>query len=408
MTTDRPINPNHTLWMMMVIQFVMTLSFTVLSPILPLFLLQIGVPHGPGLDLWTGVLNAATPFVAAFASPIWGRLSDRHGRKPMLLRSMVAITIFTAMMGLCRTPWQFLAVRMTMGALSGFSASALTLVASQMPANRLGFALGWLSTSQLVGGLAGPLLGGMVADLTGSARAPYFVTSALAGLATVLAMLFVREHFTPGTAAARKEGVLAGLNMVLRSPTLLPLFFVLLLAQFGVRSVQPIITLYVHSLVGDVANIATMAGFAFSVTGLADLVASPFLGKRSDVLGYRRVLMISLAGAAAFNLPQAFAPSYLAFVAMRFGVGMFIGGVLPTANALIGRLVPAERRGTVYGMTASATFLGNSLGPVTGGTVAALLGLRYVFLFTGALLLLNLLWTWRAVPASVDRAEPPG
>jgi DHA1 family multidrug resistance protein-like MFS transporter len=322
----------------------------------------------------------------------------------MLLRSMMAITVFTALMGLCRNPWQFLAVRMTMGALSGFSASALTLVASQMPGNRLGFALGWLSTSQLVGGLAGPMLGGAVADLSGSTRAPYFVTSALAGLATMLALLFVREQFTPGAAASKKQGALAGLKMVMRSPMLLPLFFVLLLAQFGVRTVQPIVTLYVQSLAGNVPNLATLAGLAFSVTGLADLMASPFLGKRSDVLGYRRVLIISLAGAAAFSAPQAFAPTYWAFVAMRFGVGLFIGGVLPTANALIGRLVPAERRGTVYGMTASATFLGNSLGPVTGGAVAALLGLHWVFLFTGGLLAINLIWTWRAVPASVDRA----
>ena len=85
------------------------------------------------------------------------------------------------------------------------------------------------------------------------------------------------------------------------------------------------------------------------------------------------------------------------FAAERFGVGLFIGGLLPTANALVGRLVPRAERGTIYGITASATFLGNSLGPLTGGAVAAAFGLRWVFLVTAAVLLVNLLWVYYRV-----------
>ncbi len=186
--------------------------------------------------------------------------------------------------------------------------------------------------------------------------------------------------------------------MLTRSAGLLPLFFVLLLAQFGVRTVQPVVTLYVQELVGNTPAVATLAGIAFSLTGVADLLASPFLGKRSDVIGYRRVLLICLMGAALTSLPQAFAHSYWAFVAERFGVGCFIGGILPTANALVGRMVARSDRGTVYGMTASATFLGNSFGPLTGGGVAAAIGIRFVFVVTAALLALNWVWVFFAVP----------
>ena len=66
----------------------------------------------------------------------------------------------------------------------------------------------------------------------------------------------------------------------------------------------------------------------------------PFLGNRSDVIGYRRVLLICLLGATLTTLPQAFADDYWVFTAQRFAVGLFIGGILPTANALVGRLVP--------------------------------------------------------------------
>ena len=75
------------------------------------------------------------------------------------------------------------------------------------------------------------------------------------------------------------------------------------------------------------------------------MVAVPLLGKHSDEIGYRRVLLICLAGATLTSLPQAFAGSYWAFVVERFGVGLFIGGILPTANALIGRMVSRAERG---------------------------------------------------------------
>ena len=395
-----PLSPSleaRTLWVMVAIQFFMTLYFTVLRPIMPLFLPELGVHGRAQVDLWTGVLNAATPFVAAFTSPLWGRLGDRQGRKLMLLRSMVAISLFTGLMGFAQTVWQFFILRAVMGAFSGFSASAITLVSTQTRDERLGYALGWLSTGQLVGALMGPLLGGVVADWSGSNRAPFFVTSALATAATLMAAALVREAAATGKAADGRGRRMAGLRP-LAAAGLLPLFVVLLLAQLGVRSVQPVVTLYVQSLVGHAGNLATLGGVAFSVTGLADVVASPFLGERSDVLGYRRVLLISLFGAAMFSLPQAFTHSYWLFVAERFGVGMFVGGILPTANALIARSAAPGQRGAVLGLTASATFLGSSIGPLVGGSVAAAFGLRWVFLVTGAMLLGSLLWTWRALP----------
>ena len=173
---------------------------------------------------------------------------------------------------------------------------------------------------------------------------------------------------------------------------------VLLLAQFGVQAVQPVVTLYVQQLAGPVPALATLGGLAFSVTGVADLIASPFLGRRSDVLGYRRVLLGARAGAALARAPQAFVPGYWSFVAARFALGLFVGGILPTANALVGRLAPAGDRGMVYGVTASAMFLGQSLGPLSGGAIAATLGLRWVFLATAVRLPGHLLWGWAKVP----------
>jgi MFS transporter, DHA1 family, multidrug resistance protein len=393
----------RTLWAMVGIQFINTMAFSVLSPIMPLFLPVLGVETPSAVALWSGVLNGVTSFIAAFASPLWGRVADRRGRKLMLLRSTLAIGGFTLLMGVAANIWQFFAFRALMGAFAGFSSAAIALVASQVPERRLGFALGWLSTGQLVGSLVGPLIGGALADLTGSYRIPFYCTSAIILMSTGLVWVTVREHFVAPPQTRGRRSILGGLIAVARSPGLLALFFVLMMAQFGVRTVQPVVTLFVQELVGARPDLATLSGIAFSVTGLSNVIAAPFLGNRSDVIGYRRVLLICLLGATLTTLPQAFTHSYWAFTAQRFAVGLFIGGILPTANALVGRLVPRAEHGTVYGITASAMFLGNSLGPLTGGAVAAAFGLRWVFLVTAAVLLANLLWVYFRVPEYVDR-----
>ncbi len=391
-------NWQRTLFVMMGIQLGMNTGFTVLSPVMPLFLPQLGVRNPVEIDLWAGALAAVTPLVAAFASPLWGRVADRRGRKLMVLRSCFAISVFIGLMSLVGNVWQFAGLRALMGAFAGFNAATISLVASQVPPRRLGYSLGWLSTGQLVGALIGPLLGGFVADVTGSYRAPFVFTSAVCILCGLLALVLVQERFTPPKGGARKATLFQSLAIVSRSPGLLPLFIVLLLAQFGVQAVQPVVTLYVQQLLGPVPALATFGGLAFSVTGIADLIASPFLGRRSDVLGYRRVLLIALGGAALASVPQAFVPNYWSFVAARFALGLFVGGILPTANALVGRLAPAGDRGTVYGVTASAMFLGQSLGPLSGGAIAAAIGLKWVFLITAILLTANLAWVWAKVP----------
>ncbi|HEY1796128.1 MAG TPA: MFS transporter [Stellaceae bacterium] len=395
----------QTLWAMVGIQFVMTMAFSMLTPIMPLFLPELGVESQGAIDVWAGILSGVTSFIAAFASPLWGRIADRRGRKLMLVRSSLAIGFFTALMGASANVWEFFGARALMGVFAGFSSSAIALVASQVPEGRLGYSLGWLSTGQLVGSLVGPIIGGVLADVTGSYRVPFYITAATIFVALGLVWFGVHEEFTRPSGSGRSRSVAAGLIALVRSPTLLALFFVLLMAQFGVRTVQPIITLYVKEMVGDLPNVATLAGIAFSITGVANVISAPFLGNRSDQLGYRKVLLIALLGATLTTLPQAFTQNYWVFTAERFAVGLFIGGLLPAANALVGRLVPRSERGTIYGMTSSAMFMGNSLGPLLGGFLAAGLGLRWVFLMTGAVLALNLVWVYRRVPEYTAAGE---
>jgi MFS transporter, DHA1 family, multidrug resistance protein len=250
----------------------------------------------------------------------------------------------------------------------------------------------------LVGSLIGPIIGGGVADLTGSYRIPFFFAGVISLIAFAGTWWFVPERFTPPTGVRQRRSLLAGIAVLTQTRGLVPLIVVMLMAQFATQAVQPVVTLFVQEMLGDRPDLATLGGLAFSVTGMAGVLAVPVLGRRSDVIGYRTVLLICLLGAALFTAPQAVPLGYWAFVVERFGLGLFVGGILPAANSLIGRLTTVTSRGFVYGMVSSAYFVGNTLGPLTGGTIAATIGIRFVFVVTAALLLINLVWVWFTVP----------
>jgi MFS transporter, DHA1 family, multidrug resistance protein len=397
-TTDEPIGWRLTLWSMVAVQFIMSISFGIVGPILPLYLPVLGVESPAAVNMWAGVLTAATSCVAIFTSPLWGGLADRYGRKLMVLRSTLGIGVFTFLMGVAQGPWQMLALRAGMGALAGFSSASVVMVASAVPERRLGYSLGWMSTGQLVGSLVGPLLGGGIADLTGSYRLPFYFAGVICFGGFLMTLFFVPERFTPPDASKAKPSLLSGFRLVVASGGLMAVIMVMMMGQFATQAVLPVITLYVREILGPRPDIATLGGLAFSATGLAGVLAVPFLGRRSDRIGYRRTLLICLFGAAAFTLPMALPLGYWAFVAERFCLGLFIGAVLPVSNAMVGRLTDPAQRGMAYGVISSAYFVGNSTGPIVGGAIAATIGINYVFAVTGALLALNLAWVWWKVP----------
>jgi DHA1 family multidrug resistance protein-like MFS transporter len=110
------------------------------------------------------------------------------------------------------------------------------------------------------------------------------------------------------------------------------------------------------------------------------------------------VLLLSLFAAAAATLPQAFVSDYRLFVAERFLAGAFIGGMLPTLNAMIGKAAGEAERAAVYGVTASAGFMGGFLGPLSGGFIAAGLGLPAVFVVASVVMLAAFAWVLAKAP----------
>jgi DHA1 family multidrug resistance protein-like MFS transporter len=392
----------RTLALMVCVQATMSASIQIPVPFFPQFLEQNGVFPLTHVEYWSGAILSVSALSAAVFSPIWGGLGDRIGRKTMVLRSSLASGVALGLMGLCTLPWEMLGLRAFSGAFSGFSTAAMALVATQVPEERLGYALGWLSTGQIAGTLIGPLIGGLLADHLHNYRAVYAYSAVGTIVLAIGCVMFVHEKRQPNAVAERNSASLfARLVAVATHRDLAPMFLVIMLAQITAIGIQPILPIFVGNIVGNVPWKATVTGLAVAATGIAGLLSAPFLGRRSDEIGYRRVLLITLSGATLFTLPQALAYNVWAFIALRFGVGVFLGGILPSANAMIGRIAKPENRGQIYGITSTAQFLGRFIGPLLGAGIAGYFGIPAVFAVIGTLMLANLLWVWTRVPQRV-------
>jgi DHA1 family multidrug resistance protein-like MFS transporter len=396
----------RTLALMVCVQAVMSAQIYYSSPFFPQFLEANGVFPLSNVEVWSGAILSASALSSAVFSPIWGGIGDRIGRKQMVWRSAIAASFAMGLTGLCTAPWEMLGIRIISGAFAGFSTSAMALVATQVPERRLGYALGWLSTGQITGALIGPLVGGLLADHLHDYRLVFFLSSGGTMLVSALCVAFVHEVRRPGSHIERHTtSLFERLRGIAQHPDFAPMFLVIMLAQICSIGLSPILPIFVRDILGNVPYQTTITGAAIAVTGVAGLLSAPFLGRRSDEIGYRRVLLITLSGAAAFTLPQAFVSNIWEFVALRFGVGVFLGGILPSANAIIGRIAKPETRGQVYGFTATAQFLGRFVGPLLGSAIAASFGIPATFAVIGSLMVVNLVWVWARVARGMPDAD---
>ncbi len=366
------------------------LAFGFILPFLPLYLREIGVTPDSAVVFWSGALVTSTGISLAIFSPIWGALADRHGRKLMVLRSMLVGGLIIALMGLVQNVEQFLVLRILQGVFTGTIAAATALVASIVPRDRIAASMGQLQTSVYVGIAAGPVLGGLIAQAVGI-RGTFFIAGAMLLASGMLVWQFVHEHYTPPS-LTKRPGFFETLGIGLRSRTLMPLMMTLLLVQLSTAIVFPILPLYVEHLSSATDPVKLYAGLAYGATAVFSALAAVSYSRLVDRSGYRRILIYACFGAAVFFLPQAFAQNIGQFLLLRAGLGIFFGVLIPAANAIVGLVTPPELRGSAYGLTSSATAVGNAIGPLLGSTLAASFGYPSVFIATAAVLTLLGLW----------------
>jgi DHA1 family multidrug resistance protein-like MFS transporter len=399
--SDVPINWKRNLAVAWFGCFLTGAAFSLVMPFLPLYVEQLGVTGHSALNMWSGLVFSITFLFSAIASPFWGGLADRKGRKIMLLRSALGMSIIMVLMGLAQNVWQLLILRALLGLLGGFVPNANALIATQIPRQKSGWALGTLSTGAVSGALLGPLAGGFMADLYGL-RPVFFITAAVLFICFVVTLICIRENFSP---VAKKEMLHARQVIgALKNPKLvLSLFVTTMIIQVATGSIAPILTLYVRELAGNVSNIAFISGMIASVPGVAALISAPRLGKLGDRIGPEKILIAALIISVMLLIPMSMVQSPWQLGVLRFLLGAADGALLPAVQTLLVYNSTNQIAGRIFSYNQSFRDIGNVTGPLVGASISANFGFRAVFIVTAGVVLFNAIYSW----FSMSRATRP-
>ena len=381
----------RTVYISLVCVFCTAFGVSQLAPILPLYFHDLGVQTPEAMSLWSGLATGATYIIVCLAAPFWGRVADKKGRKITLIRSSFGMALCNALIAFQTTPEGVVLIRLIQGLVSGFYSASITLIASEAPIERTGWALGLLASANLAGSLIGPLLGGYIADTVGI-RNDFIIVGIIMGLAGVLATIFIHENYVPKP-NPEKLSIRKLKEQIPEFNSIVALCVASFIYAICIMSLQPVISVYIKGIVpSDTENLAFIAGAVFSAMGIAQLMSSSPLGKLVDKIGPRKVLVISLVYVGILNIPQAYVTDVYQLALIRFLQGFGLGGMLPALNTYLSSKTPREFTGQVFSYNQSCLFFGYFLGSVGGASLMAWLGFTTLFWVSGGLFILSALW----------------
>lgn len=381
----------RTVYISLVCVFCTAFGVSQLAPILPLYFHDLGVQTPEAMSLWSGLATGATYIIVCLAAPFWGRVADTKGRKITLIRSSFGMALCNVLIAFQTTPEGVVLIRLVQGLVSGFYSASITLIASESPIERTGWALGLLASANLAGSLIGPLLGGYIADTVGI-RNDFIIVGALMGLAGLLATIFIHENYVPQP-NPEKLSIRKLKEQIPEFNSIVALCVASFIYAICIMSLQPVISVYIKGIVpSDTENLAFIAGAVFSAMGIAQLMSSSPLGKLVDKIGPRKVLVVSLIYVGILNIPQAYVSDVYQLAIIRFLQGFGLGGMLPALNTYLSSKTPREFTGQVFSYNQSCLFFGYFLGSVGGASLMAWLGFTTLFWVSGGLFIISALW----------------
>ena len=381
----------RTVYISLLCVFCTSFGVSQLAPILPLYFHDLGVKTPEAMSLWSGLATGATYLIVCLAAPFWGRVADKKGRKITLIRSSFGMALCNLLLAFQTTPEGVVLIRLVQGLVSGFYTATITLIASETPLERTGWALGLLASANLTGSLIGPLIGGYLADIIGI-RNDFILVGILMSIAGVLATVFIHENYQP-KANVEKLTLSKLKEKIPEFNSIVALCIASFIYAICIMSLQPVISIYIKGIVpSNTGNVAFIAGAVFSAMGIAQLISSSPLGKLVDKIGPRKVLMVSLIYVGILNIPQAYVSDVYQLAIIRFLQGFGLGGMLPALNTYLSSKTPREFTGQVFSYNQSSLFLGYFLGSIGGASLMAWLGFTTLFWASGGLFIVSALW----------------
>jgi len=370
------------------IVFVDLVGFGLVIPLLPFYALRFAASPQQ-----VTVLLAVYSLMQLFTAPLWGRLSDRVGRRPVLMISMAASVLAYACIANATALWMLFAARALAGACAGNIAAAQAYIADVTKPEERARGMGLIGAAFGLGFIIGPALGGLLAGNDPAAadvQTPAWVAAGLSFLALCGVTLLLPESLPAdqrggGPSRSRFAAIVGVLDRPVLSRLIL-IFFLVILAFAGMEST------FALWAIGQFGWGPRQVGYVFSYVGiLSAILQGGLIGRLARLCGEERLLVCGLAMIACGLLVLPFAHHLAALVGAISALALGMGLMQPSLNSLISRRAGREEQGEVLGVSQSAGSLSRVLGPAAAGLLFAEFGRNAPFFWGAALVAAALL-----------------
>lgn len=360
------------------------MAFSEAMPFLALYIMQISHFNQAQVSFYAGISYAASYLVVILVSPIWGKIADQHGRKPMLLRTAAGMGIVIILLSCVTNIWQIIILRLCQGLFDGYTPSVIALIAAETPLEERSVVISKLSTGYIIGGLMGPLIGGVLATIF-SIRMTFFITGIILLCVAFISFYGIQENFqkintspTEKLASSKKESVWTVPILILLSATML--------IQFVESAIIPYVSLMIKYLLFSEHYLTIMTGIVSALPGVSTAVFATSVGKMSSHFGTLKILKLCELAAIIIYALLGMTTSLMFFAGLRFLIGIANAGMTPMIQVLLSKA--SNRLSTVFSMSLSAQSLGSLAGSILGAYLSQFMPLNNLFyIASGALMI---------------------
>ena len=367
---------------LMAVAFVDMIGLMIVLPLLPLYALRL---HATPTII--GFLAASFPVAQLAASPVWGRVSDRYGRRPAILVGLVASAVAYVIFGLASSLWVLFVSRFVQGLGGGTTGVAQAYVADTMAPHERAKALGWLSAATSLGVIVGPALGSFAAR--GGAMAPGLVAAALCAVNVLFAWRWLPESRTDPVdhlGATEPRPVREAMWEVVRHPRrpVAQMIWIYAVAMLAYNSMPPVFTLYLSWRFGITEK---NIGYFFLIFGGVGVVMRAFVvGPVNDRFGEVRTMRL---GAVLYALGYALVPlatTIPAFLGVQVLLPLGTALLFPANSALVSQASERHEFGLMMGVQQALRGVASVIGPIWAGFAYQSLGPRVPFFACAAII----------------------
>jgi MFS family permease len=363
------------------VMFINLLGFGIVVPLLPFYGKSFAAPA------WQiSLVFSAYAIGAFFGEPFWGRLSDRIGRKPILISTVTGNCLCYLALAFAPNVFVAFGVRLLGGLASGNGSVIQGYIADVTPPDRRTGKMSLLGAAYNIGFIVGPALGGLLAHPSaGHAgfRIPLFICSSLSAVCVVGLSLFVKESRVRADRFSHQPSRWAVLGHALTHPAIARLMLVTFLAGAAFTGIESIFGLWTQA---RFAWGPREVGAAFAVVGVVAAICQIFLTERlSQRFGEAQMLAAGMAMTALFTALQPFSwggltiVPYLALTAIGQSIAW------PNVSALISRNVDHAHQGQYQGLNNACGALARVAGPLCAGLLFSGVGVNAPFYFAASL-----------------------